>query len=105
MLDIAYRRLNLDFIKIFKKRKDKPKKEKIIRENDLSTNKEKDKNYKIISQEKKIIKEKLQEDIKVEEIKKKESKIAKSKVTNEENKKQSLDTSSLLKKKSDRKKI
>ncbi len=105
MLDIAYRRLNLDFIKIFKKRKDKPKKEKIIRENDLSTNKEKDKNYKIISQEKKIIKEKLQEDIKVEEIKKKESKRAKSKVTNEENKKQSLDTSSLLKKKSDRKKI
>lgn len=105
MLDIAYRRLNLDFIKIFKKRKDKPKKEKIIPENDLSTNKEKDKNYKIISQEKKIIKEKLQEDIKVEEIKKKESKRAKSKVTNEENKKQSLDTSSLLKKKSDRKKI
>jgi uncharacterized membrane protein len=103
MLDIAYRRLNLNFVKLFKRRKDKVKKEKIIREDDVFINKEKVKTYKIIAEEKKIIKEAIQEDIKIEENK--ESKRPKKKSTKEENKKQSLDTSALLKKKNDRKKI
>ena len=103
MLDIAYRRLNLNFVKLFKRRKDKVKKEKKIREDDVLINKEKAKTSKVIAEEKKIIKEKLQEDIKVEENK--ESKKPKKKLTKEENKKQSLDTSALLKKKNDRRKI
>jgi len=105
MLDIAYRRLNLDFIKVFKKRKDKPKRENRLRENDVLIKKEKNKNSKIIAEEKKVIKENLQEDIKLEEKKNKQDKKIKKKVTKEETKKQSLDTSSLLKKKSDRNKI
>ena len=103
MLDIAYRRLNLNFVKLFKRRKDKVKKEKKIREADVLINKEKVKTSKIIAEEKKIIKEKLQEDIKIKENK--ESKKPKKKLTKEENKKQSLDTSALLKKKNDRRKI
>lgn len=103
MLDIAYRRLNLNFVKLFNSRKDKVKREKIIRKDDVLINKEKVKTSKIIAEEKKIIKEKLQEDIKIEENK--ESKKTKKKSTKKENKKQSLDTSALLKKKNDRKKI
>lgn len=105
MLDIAYRRLNLDFIKVFKKIKDKPKKENKLREKDVLIKKEKNKNSKIISEEKKIIKENLQDDIKLEEKKNKEAKKPKIKSSKKEVKKESLDTSSLLKKKNDRKKI
>lgn len=101
MLDIAYRRLNLDFIRSLKKRRDKSKEEKKIKGNLI--NKE-SKISKTITEEKKIIKEKLKEEIKIEEEKEiKKPKINKKKALKEENKKQSLDTSSLLKKKNDRK--
>ena len=105
MLDIAYRRLNLNFVKLFNSRKNMPKKEKKTIESNSIKKEEKSINSKVIAEEKKIIKEDIQEDIKIEEKKYKEDKKTKKKVEKQENKKEALDTSSLLKKKSDRKKI
>ena len=105
MLDIAYRRLNLNFVKLFNSRKNMPKKEKKTIESNSIKKEEKSINSKVIAEEKKIIKEDIQEDIKIEEKKYKEYKKTKKKVEKQENKKEALDTSSLLKKKSDRKKI
>lgn len=123
MLDIAYRRLNLDFIKIFNKNKNKLKKEKKQKENSNIIMKEKTKNInsvkedtailnkenknkdKIISTEKNDIKDNVQEDIREEIEKTKKVKKTKKQETKKDNKQGSLDTSALLKKKSDRKKI
>ena len=105
MLDIAYRRLNLDFIKFFNKNKNKLKKEKKEKESSNIIKKEKLVKDKAILEEKKNIKEKLDEEIKVEKEKTKEFKKPKNEEAQKDNQKDSLDTSALLKKKSDRKKI
>ncbi len=105
MLDIAYRRLNLDFIKFFNKNKNKLKKEKKEKETSNITKQEKINKEKVILEEKNNIKEKLQEDINTEKEKIKEIKKPKKKEVKNDNKKDSIDTSMLLKKKSDRKKI
>ena len=105
MLDIAYRRLNLDFIKVFNKNKNKVKKEKKEKQELNNIKVEKVIKEKIILEEKKNIKENLKEEIKEEKEKIKEVKKTKKKEVKHEEKKDSLDTSALLKKKSDRKKI
>ncbi|MBE6052297.1 MAG: VWA domain-containing protein [Clostridium sartagoforme] len=105
MLDIAYRRLNLDFIKLFNKNKNKVKKEKKEKQELNNIKVEKVIKEKIILEEKKNIKENLKEEIKEEKEKIKEVKKTKKKEVKHEEKKDSLDTSALLKKKSDRKKI
>lgn len=127
MLDIAYRRLNIDLVRFLKKRKDKVKKEKIAKNtNSIKNNevkiKEKKKAIKenIISPENSKGKNKINTKISVEAdeqnlnkenenkgkiIKEKGSKRSKKNLEKEVPKKESLDTSALLKKKSDRKKI
>ncbi|WP_411168754.1 VWA domain-containing protein [Clostridium sp. MB05] len=127
MIDIAYRRLNIDLVRFFKKRKDKVKKEKIAKNNNNSV-----KNNEInIKEEKKVTKKNsMSENSKAKNkiniktsiefegqnltkengnkgkiIKEKESKESKKKVVKEAPNKETLDTSALLKKKSDRKKI
>ncbi|MGN0028074.1 MAG: hypothetical protein ACI33I_13885, partial [Clostridium sp.] len=120
MLDIAYRRLNLDFIKLFNKNKNKIKKEKensniinkeknkkenIFREDTTTLNKESKNKAKIISLENNDIKDNIQEDIREEIGKAKKVKKTKKQENKKDNKQGSLDTSALLKKKSDRKKI
>ena len=105
MIDIAYRRLNIDLVRLFKKRKDKVKKEKISKNN----NSMKVESKAIKEQNKLKIKSSTeaeeQNSTKKNEIKDKESKKTKKKLEREAPKKDSLDTSALLKKKSDRKKI
>ncbi len=105
MIDIAYRRLNIDLVRLFKKRKDKVKKEKISKNN----NSMKVESKAIKEQNKLKIKSSTeaeeQNSTKKNEIKDKESKKPKKKLEREAPKKDSLDTSALLKKKSDRKKI
>lgn len=127
MLDIAYRRLNIDLVRFLKKRKDKVKKEKIAKNtNSIKNNevriKEEKKAIKenIISPENSKGKNKINTKISVEAdeqnlnkenenkgkiIKEKGSKRSKKNLEKEVPKKESLDTSALLKKKSDRKKI
>ncbi|MDU3408420.1 MULTISPECIES: VWA domain-containing protein [Clostridium] len=127
MLDIAYRRLNIDLVRFFKKRKDKVKKEKIAKNtNSIKNNEVKIKEEKkaikenIISPENSKGKNKINTKISVEAdeqnlnkenenkgkiIKEKGSKRSKKNLEKEVPKKESLDTSALLKKKSDRKKI
>ncbi|MDU4736352.1 VWA domain-containing protein [Clostridium sp.] len=127
MLDIAYRRLNIDLVRFFKKRKDKVKKEKIAKNtNSIKNNEVKIKEEKkaikenIISPENSKGKNKINTKISVEAdeqnlnkenenkgkiIKEKGSKRSKKNLEKEVPKKESLDTSVLLKKKSDRKKI
>ena len=127
MLDIAYRRLNIDLVRFFKKRKDKVKKEKIAKNtNSIKNNEVKIKEEKkaikenIISPENSKGKNKIKTKISVEDdeqnlnkenenkgkiIKEKGSKRSKKNLEKEVPKKESLDTSALLKKKSDRKKI
>ena len=127
MLDIAYRRLNIDLVRFFKKRKDKVKKEKIAKNtNSIKNNEVKIKEEKkaikenIISPENSKGKNKINTKISVEDdeqnlnkenenkgkiIKEKGSKRSKKNLEKEVPKKESLDTSVLLKKKSDRKKI
>lgn len=127
MLDIAYRRLNIDLVRFFKKRKDKVKKEKIAKNtNSIKNNEVKIKEEKkaikenIISPENSKGKNKINTKISVEDdeqnlnkenenkgkiIKEKGSKRSKKNLEKEVLKKESLDTSALLKKKSDRKKI
>lgn len=127
MLDIAYRRLNIDLVRFFKKRKDKVKKEKIAKNtNSIKNNEVKIKEEKkaikenIISPENSKGKNKINTKISVEDdeqnlnkenenkgkiIKEKGSKRSKKNLEKEVPKKESLDTSALLKKKSDRKKI
>ncbi|WP_291651659.1 VWA domain-containing protein [Clostridium sp.] len=127
MLDIAYRRLNIDLVRFFKKRKDKVKKEKVakntnsIKNNEINIKEEKkDIKEKSISSENIKGKNKTYTKISVEAdeqnlnkeneskdktIREKESKRLKKKLEKEGSKKESLDTSVLLKKKSDRKKI
>ncbi|MCR1951628.1 VWA domain-containing protein [Clostridium sp. DSM 100503] len=127
MLDIAYRRLNIDLVRFFKKRKDKVKKEKVAKNTNSIKNNEIN-----IKEEKKIIKEntissensksknKVNVRMNVEALeqdstkeneskdkkdKEKDNKKSKKKLDKEAPKKESLDTSALLKKKSDRKKI
>jgi uncharacterized membrane protein len=127
MIDIAYRRLNIDLVRFFKKRKDKVRKEKIAKNNNNSV-----KNNEInIKEEKKVTKKNsISENSKAKNkiniktsiefegqnltkengnkgkiIKEKESKESKKKVVKEAPNKETLDTSALLKKKSDRKKI
>lgn len=127
MLDIAYRRLNIDLVRFFKKRKDKVKKEKVAKNSNSIKNNEIN-----IKEEKKIIKEntissensksknKVNVRMNVEALeqdstkeneskdkkgKEKDTKKSKKKLDKEAPKKESLDTSALLKKKSDRKKI
>lgn len=110
MIDIAYRRLNIDLVRLFKKRKDKVKKEKISKNN----NSMKVESKAIKEQNKLKIKSSTEaeeqnstkkNEIKDKESKDKESKKPKKKLEREAPKKDSLDTSALLKKKSDRKKI
>lgn len=110
MIDIAYRRLNIDLVRFFKKRKDKVKKEKISKNN----NSMKVESKAIKEQNKLKIKSSTEaeeqnstkkNEIKDKESKDKESKKPKKKLEREAPKKDSLDTSALLKKKSDRKKI
>lgn len=127
MLDIAYRRLNIDLVRFFKKRKDKVKKEKVAKNtNSIKNNEVKIKEEKkaikenIISPENSKGKNKINTKISVEAdeqnlnkenenkgkiIKEKGSKRSKKNLEKEVPKKESLDTSALLKKKSDRKKI
>lgn len=127
MLDIAYRRLNIDLVRFFKKRKDKVKKEKIAKNtNSIKNNEVKIKEEKkaikenIISPENSKGKNKINTKISVEAdeqnlnkenenkgkiIKEKGSKRSKKNLEKEVPKKESLDTSALLKKKSDRNKI
>ena len=127
MLDIAYRGLNIDLVRFFKKRKDKVKKEKIAKNtNSIKNNEVKIKEEKkaikenIISPENSKGKNKINTKISVEAdeqnlnkenenkgkiIKEKGSKRSKKNLEKEVPKKESLDTSVLLKKKSDRKKI
>ncbi|WP_195262500.1 VWA domain-containing protein [Clostridium sp. 1001275B_160808_H3] len=127
MLDIAYRRLNIDLVRFFKKRKDKVKKEKvaknsnsiknneinikeekkIIKENTISSENSKSKNkvnvrMNVEALEQDSTKENESKDKKGKEI---DNKKSKKKLDKEAPKKESLDTSALLKKKSDRKKI
>lgn len=115
MIDIAYRRLNIDLVRLFKKRKDKVKKEKIaknnnsvkveskaIKVNNISAVDAKEQNKLKI---KSSAEAENQNSAKKNEIKDKESKKPKKKLEKEAPKKDSLDTSALLKKKSDRKKI
>lgn len=127
MLDIAYRRLNIDIVRFFKKRKDKVKKEKIAKNTNSIKNNEvkiKEENKTIkensISPENSKGKNKINTKISAEAdeqnlnkenenkgkiIKEKGSKRSKKNLEKEAPKKESLDTSALLKKKSDRKKI
>lgn len=115
MLDIAYRRLNIDLVRFFKKRKDKVKKEKTAKNNDSAKVEIRDikenntSGAKVKEQTNLNIKSSTeaekQNSTKKEEIKEKEIKKSKKKLEKEAPKKDSLDTSALLKKKSDRKKI
>lgn len=115
MLDIVYRRLNIDLVRFFKKRKDKVKKEKIAKNNNsvkVESKAIKGNNISAVDakeQNKLKIKSSAeaenQNSAKKNEIKDKESKKPKKKLEREALKKDSLDTSALLKKKSDRKKI
>lgn len=115
MLDIVYRRLNIDLVRFFKKRKDKVKKEKIAKNNNsvkVESKAIKGNNISAVDakeQNKLKIKSSAeaenQNSAKKNEIKDKESKKPKKKLEKEAPKKDSLDTSALLKKKSDRKKI
>ncbi|GAA0760894.1 VWA domain-containing protein [Clostridium sartagoforme] len=115
MLDIVYRRLNIDLVRFFKKRKDKVKKEKIAKNNNsvkVESKAIKGNNISAVDakeQNKLKIKSSAeaenQNSAKKNEIKDKESKKPKKKLEKEVPKKDSLDTSALLKKKSDRKKI
>ena len=113
MLDIAYRRLNIDLVRFFKKRKDKVKKEKIakntnsIKNNEVKIENSKGKNkintkISVEADEQNLNKE---NENKGKIIKEKGSKRSKKNLEKEVPKKESLDTSVLLKKKSDRKKI
>lgn len=115
MLDIVYRRINIDLVRFFKKRKDKVKKEKIAKNNNsvkVESKAIKGNNISAVDakeQNKLKIKSSAeaenQNSAKKNEIKDKESKKPKKKLEKEVPKKDSLDTSALLKKKSDRKKI
>ena len=88
-----------------KEEEESAKKEKKEKESSNIIKKEKLVKDKAILEEKKNIKEKLDEEIKVEKEKTKEVKKPKNKEAQKDNQKDSLDTSALLKKKSDRKKI
>ena len=92
MLDIVYRRLNLDFIKIFtnknKTLKKKNKEKEINKINNSSKNKKKDLGIQV------------EESDKVKNKKSKKTKVNEEKSSKETNK--TLDTNSLLKKKNDR---
>lgn len=92
MLDIVYRRLNLDFIKIFtnknKTLKKKNKEKEISKINNSSKNKKKDLGIQV------------EESDKVKNKKSKKTKVKEEKSNKETNK--TLDTNSLLKKKNDR---
>lgn len=110
MLDIAYRRLNIDLVRFFKKRKDKVKKEKIAKNNNSVKVESKAIKGNNISE----VDVKEQNNLKIKSsteaenqnsAKKNEIKKPKKKLEKEAPKKDSLDTSALLKKKSDRKKI
>ena len=120
MLDIAYRRLNFNLISFLNKKKLKVKKDKKIKEKEVVKN---SKNSitektsksnevpasKVILEEKQAIRDKakveLTEEIKKEAKKEKSNKKSNKTSKNEEKKSSSIDTSALLKKKSDRKKI
>ncbi|VYU30475.1 VWA domain-containing protein [Clostridium tertium] len=120
MLDIAYRRLNFNLISFLNKKKLKIKKDKKIKEKEVVKN---SKNSitektsksnevpasKVILEEKQAIRDKakveLTEEIKKEAKKEKSNKKLNKTSKNEEKKSSSIDTSALLKKKSDRKKI
>ena len=120
MIDIAYRRLNFNLVSFLNKKKLKIKKDKKIKEKELikdSKNSIAEKisksqdvsSSKVILEEKQAIRDKAKAELS-EEIKseaKKENRNEKSNKTskNEEKKASSIDTSALLKKKSDRKKI
>ncbi|MDU5109475.1 MAG: VWA domain-containing protein [Clostridium sp.] len=120
MLDIAYRRLNFNLVSFLNKKKLKVKKDKKIKEKEVVKN---SKNSitektsksnevpasKVILEEKQAIRDKakaeLTEEIKKEAKKEKSNKKSNKTSKNEEKKSSSIDTSALLKKKSDRKKI
>lgn len=120
MLDIAYRRLNFNLVSFLNKKKLKIKKDKKIKEKELikdsknsiaeKTSKSQDvPSSKVILEEKQAIRDKakaeLSEEIKMEAKKEKSNKKSNKISKNEEKKSSSIDTSALLKKKSDRKKI
>lgn len=120
MLDIAYRRLNFNLVSFLNKKKLKVKKDKKIKEKELikdsknsiaeKTSKSQDvPSSKIILEEKQAIRDKakaeLSEEIKTEAKKEKSNEKSNKASKNEEKKSSSIDTSALLKKKSDRKKI
>lgn len=120
MLDIAYRRLNFNLVSFLNKKKLKIKKDKKIKEKEVlkdSKNSITEKTSKsnevptsnVILEEKQAIRDKakaeLSEEIKKEAKKEKSNKKSNKTSKNEEKKSSSIDTSALLKKKSDRKKI
>lgn len=120
MLDIAYRRLNFNLVSFLNKKKLKIKKDKKIKEKEVikdsknsiaeKTSKSQDvPSSKVILEEKQAIRDKakaeLSEEIKTEAKKEKSNKKSNKISKNEEKKSSSIDTSALLKKKSDRKKI
>lgn len=120
MLDIAYRRLNFNLISFLNKKKLKIKKDKKIKEKEVIkssknsiTEKISKSNEvpasKVILEEKQAIRDKakveLTEEIKKEAKKEKSNKKLNKTSKSEEKKSSSIDTSALLKKKSDRKKI
>ena len=120
MLDIAYRRLNFNLVSFLNKKKLKIKKEKKVKEkevikgrkNSISEKASKSQDVpssKVILDEKQAIRDKakveITEEIKKEAKKEKSNKKSNKVSKNEEKKSSSIDTSALLKKKSDRKKI
>ncbi|MBS5939647.1 VWA domain-containing protein [Clostridium sp.] len=120
MLDIAYRRLNFNLVSFLNKKKLKIKKDKKIKEKEVlkdSKNSITEKTSKsnevptsnVILEEKQAIRDKakakLSKEIKKEAKKEKSNKKSNKTSKNEEKKSSSIDTSALLKKKSDRKKI
>lgn len=120
MLDIAYRRLNFNLVSFLNKKKLKIKKEKKVKQkevikyskNSISEKASKSNEVpvsKVILEEKQAIRDKakieLSEEIKKEAKKEKSNKKSNKTFKNEENKPSSIDTSALLKKKNDRKKI
>lgn len=120
MVDIAYRRLNFNLVSFLNKKKLKIKKDKKIKEKEVlkdsknsiteKTSKSQDiPSSKVILEEKQEIRDKakaeLSKEIKKEAKKEKNNKKSNKVSKNEEKKSSSIDTSALLKKKSDRKKI
>jgi uncharacterized membrane protein len=101
LIDIAYRRLNLDFTRLFiKKKKDKIKKEKAKKEKIEKAKIEKIKKENKKPVEKVLVKDEFKE--KPKEKVKKEKHVKEKKLKDSNN---NIDTSSLLKKKQDRNKI